>query len=119
MSTSNILLGNEENNENCISIKKVNKRKPNYCYSCETEVLNFAGHINRNHPAEMEVMQIFSKETKSKQRRYLFDLLRKKGNYLKTANECFKLVRCSYIPNQFLPCDVCLGFYWAKLFYRH
>ncbi len=39
---------------------------------------------------------------------------------MKNANECFKPVRKSYIPNQnVLPCENCLGFYSAKLLCRH
>lgn len=82
--------------------------------------MNFARHIKRNHPLEVEVIQFFSKNVKSGERRHLIDLLRKKGNYLKNATECFKPVRNSYIQNRYaLSCDICLGFYSAKLLYRY
>lgn len=96
------------------------KRKPDFCYFCETEVLNFSRHIKRNHSIELEVSEIFSKPKKSKKRRQLLDHLRRKGNFLKSNEGSLKPVRQSYLPNSsVLPCDNCLGYFSAKLLYRH
>lgn len=115
-------LSNDENLKNPLNVpkKKIYKRKPVFCYFCETSVLNFSRHIRRNHPCELEVVEIFAKKAKSCARKRLIDLLRKKGNYLKNSNECFKPVREFCISNQsYLPCDNCLGFYSKRLLHRH
>lgn len=99
------------------SSEKIYKRKRDHCYFCESDVLNFGRHILRSHPMEFEVSQISSMPPKSRQRRQMIDMLRRKGNYL---SENSKPVRESYIPNQsVLPCDNCLGLFSAKLLYRH
>ncbi|KAK4881867.1 hypothetical protein RN001_005186 [Aquatica leii] len=95
-------------------------RKPDYCYFCETEVFNFARHITRNHSSETTVLEIMSKPIKSKDRRYLLDNLRRKGNFLASSSKCFKPVRKTYVMGRsVLPCDNCLGFFSSKLLHRH
>lgn len=96
------------------------KRKLDFCYFCEAEVQNFARHIKRNHCMELDVARIFSKPVKSKERRNLLNNLRRKGNFLASGKKCFKPVRQPDLPNEsLLPCDNCLGFFSAKLLYRH
>lgn len=96
------------------------KRKPDYCYFCETEVFCFARHVIRNHTLETEVQKIISLPPKSKERRKLLDFLRKRGNYLINSSRLFKPVRASENPNRnILPCTTCLGFFSSKLLYRH
>lgn len=95
-------------------------RKPDFCYYCETMVLNFSRHITRNHSTEHEVQKILSKPSKSLERKQLFTLLRKQGNYLYNCVETVKPMRKSYIPDTAcLPCTNCLGFYSSKQLSRH
>lgn len=90
------------------------------CYFCETDVQNFARHLKRNHTCEPEVQQIFLKGTKTKERRELLALLKKKGNFIKNSIECVKPVKQAILPDRpFLPCSNCLGFYRSKFLYRH
>ncbi|XP_050516376.1 uncharacterized protein LOC126891238 [Diabrotica virgifera virgifera] len=90
------------------------------CYYCETDVNNFVRHLQRNHSCELEVQRILSKEKKSKERRELVSLLKKKGNFIKNSQECVKPVKQGLQPSQsFLPCSNCLGFYRSKFLYRH
>lgn len=90
------------------------------CYFCELDVQNFPRHLQRNHSCEPEVLQIFLKGKKTKERRQLLALLKKKGNFIKNSEECVKPVKQAISPNQsFLPCSNCLGFYRSKFLYRH
>lgn len=96
------------------------KRKKDMCYYCETDVLNFPRHLRRNHFWEIEVQEIFSKDKKSKERRELLSLLKKKGNFIKNSNQCVKpLKQAIHSDATFLPCSNCLGFYRSKYLYRH
>lgn len=107
-------------NKDPTNFKKSYKRKPDYCYYCEDKVLNFGRHVLRNHFTERDVAEILSKPVKSKERRELFDNLRRKGNFLASGGNCFKAVRQTYVPERILlPCDNCLGFFSSKLLYRH
>ncbi|KAL1492581.1 hypothetical protein ABEB36_010821 [Hypothenemus hampei] len=94
--------------------------KKDFCFFCETEVLNYARHVFRNHSQECEIAQILAKPCKSKERRFLLDKIRRKGNFLASTRGCFKPVRQSELPNRsLLPCDNCLGFFLHKTLYRH
>uniref|UniRef100_A0A6P7H359 Uncharacterized protein LOC114346404 isoform X2 n=1 Tax=Diabrotica virgifera virgifera TaxID=50390 RepID=A0A6P7H359_DIAVI len=96
------------------------KRKPDHCYFCETEVLNFSRHIIRIHPTEIEVAEIMAKPIKSKERKQLFNALRRKGNFLAKGGSCFKPVREGYVPGRKKRvCNNCLGHFSSKLLYRH
>lgn len=44
--------------EQSIVLKKKIIRHPDFCFYCETDVLNFARHLKRNHPMEIEVNTI-------------------------------------------------------------
>ncbi|KAL1492583.1 hypothetical protein ABEB36_010823 [Hypothenemus hampei] len=88
------------------------QRKKDFCFFCETEVLNYARHVFRNHSSESEIAQILSKPIKSKERRLLLDKIRRKGNFLASTRNCYKPVRKSDLPNRtLLPCDNCLGYF--------
>ncbi|VEN55612.1 unnamed protein product [Callosobruchus maculatus] len=103
-----------------VHTKNTYKRKPDYCYFCETAVLNFGRHIVRNHATEIDVIQILSKPVNSKERRHLFNILRRKGNFLADNLACFKPVREGYVPQrEKVPCENCLGYFSSKLLYRH
>ncbi|XP_063923052.1 uncharacterized protein LOC135137359 [Zophobas morio] len=93
------------------------KRNVNGCYFCESSVMNFARHVFRNHKGELEVQKILALPAKSKERKELLSLLRKKGNYL-TDHESGKPVR-KHTSTSYLPCIHCLGFYSAKNLWRH
>lgn len=106
---------NDENGE-----QKKYIRKPDFCWYCETNVLNFSRHIQRNHTHEFEVQKIFAKPRKSKERRELFSSLRKQGNFLKSQSGEAKPVKTPNLPNTtFLPCVHCLGLYASKQLFRH
>ncbi|CAH0555138.1 unnamed protein product [Brassicogethes aeneus] len=93
---------------------------PDYCYYYEAVVLNFGRHVLRNHMTEKDVAEISTKPVGSKERRELFDNLRRKGNFLASGGKCFKAVRQTYVLERtLLPCDNCLGFFSSKLLYRH
>lgn len=69
---------------------------------------------------EIKVKEIFLKQTKSKNRRYLIGKLRRKVNFLASGKDCFKPVRQTIVSeNSVLPCDNCLGFFSSKLLYRY
>ncbi|CAG9827845.1 unnamed protein product [Diabrotica balteata] len=113
-------ISTEVNNETIIVKTKKYERKKDMCYYCETDVINFVRHLKRNHSCELEVQRILSKQKKSKERRELLSLLKKKGNFIKNSQECVKPVKQGLQPSQsFLPCSNCLGFYRSKFLYRH
>ena len=97
-------------------------REKDFCYYCESHVLNFSRHIIRNHPLETEVQKILSKPCNSKERKSLIACIRKKGNYLQNSEQCLKPVRKPALPTTndcYLPCIYCLGFYKNKQLWRH
>lgn len=98
---------------------KLSNRNKDFCFFCEDFVLNFARHIKRNHSTECEVQEILSKPQKSKIRRDLLALLKKKGNYIVNCNNCVRPVKNSKYTTMFLPCTYCLGFYSSKQLWRH
>lgn len=95
-------------------------RPKDFCFYCCFEVQNFARHLKRNHENEIEVEKIFSKKPKSKDRKMLLDLLRKKGNYIANINECTRPVKNQNTVNKRkLPCTYCRGFYSTTQLWRH
>ncbi|KAL1488528.1 hypothetical protein ABEB36_014992 [Hypothenemus hampei] len=100
-------------------IRKGNKKK-DFCIFCETYVLNFARHVTRNHSNEIDVQKILVHPAKSPTRKRLLDTLRNKGNYLNSNVVC-KPVQKPRVLSQthVLPCTNCLGFFSAKLLWRH
>lgn len=79
-------------------------RRQHFCFYCETNVLNFARHIKRNHPMDIEVQEILSKKINSKERKKLLAKLRKKLNFL--IGESVKPVKQPNLPGTtFLPCS--------------
>ncbi|CAG9788289.1 unnamed protein product [Diatraea saccharalis] len=101
--------------------KKKRTRTKDYCFYCETDVLNFARHIARNHTMECEVQKILSYPKKSYTRKNLLTNLRKKGNYIKNVTKCCKPMKKSsiYPDIDYLPCEKCLGFYSRKQLWKH
>ncbi|KAL4718947.1 hypothetical protein ACJJTC_005242 [Scirpophaga incertulas] len=102
--------------------KKTNsKRKRDFCFYCEEEVLNFARHITRNHIFQTEVQQIMAYPKKSKKRNQLLNSLRKKGNYILNSSGVVKPMRSDLASteNEYLPCSFCFGFYKKKQLWRH
>ncbi|KAJ0172348.1 hypothetical protein K1T71_012321 [Dendrolimus kikuchii] len=95
-----------------------NFRDKDYCFYCETFVLNFARHLLRHHIYESDVQKIISKPKKSLERKKLIAALRKKGNYLVNSKEVIKPMRKQKFTD-YLPCTGCLGFYSKKLLWKH
>lgn len=97
-------------------------REKDYCFFCETEVLNFARHIRRNHSLESDVQKAFSFPPKSVERKRLIASLRKKGNFLQNASCLYKPVHKSQLTNNeenYLPCPFCYGLYSRRMLWRH
>ncbi|XP_048004340.1 uncharacterized protein LOC125240489 [Leguminivora glycinivorella] len=98
------------------------RRERDFCFYCESLVLNFARHVVRNHPAETEVQRALSAPKNSKLRKTVFANLRKKGNYITNSqNESFKpMKKQKYSKHEdYLPCTTCLGFYARKQLWKH
>lgn len=96
------------------------QRNKDYCFFCENYVLNFGRHIVRNHDTELEVQKIMATPVKSKKRKDLIGILRKKGNYLMNNEKCVRPVKKPALSTtKFLPCTHCLGFYSSKQLWRH
>uniref|UniRef100_A0A6P7GZ10 Uncharacterized protein LOC114344736 n=1 Tax=Diabrotica virgifera virgifera TaxID=50390 RepID=A0A6P7GZ10_DIAVI len=93
-------------------------KKKDFCFYCESLVLNFARHTLRNHASEIEVQKILSLPPKNIERKRLLDVIRKKGNYL-NSNDICKPIQKSHSENDVLPCTNCLGFYSVKTLWRH
>lgn len=91
----------------------------NFCFYCETNVLNFARHVKRNHFGEIEVTKIFSLPSGNKERKQLLSKLRKKGNFIKNAGKCIKPIKKCGNSSENIPCQYCLGFYRPKQLWRH
>nr|CAI5844728.1 unnamed protein product [Callosobruchus analis] len=102
-------LGKFQNNDinldapNVERSKVTYKRKPDYCYFCETPVLSVGHHIVKNHSIEIDVTEISAKP--------------EEGQFLADNSTCFKE---GYVPErEKLPCDNCLGYFSSKLLNRH
>ena len=96
------------------------KRKPDHCYYCENSVLNFGRHVIRSHSTEIDVIKILAKPINSRERKQLFNALRRKGNFLADSINCFRPVRKGYVQGrEKLPCDNCIGYFSAPLLHRH
>lgn len=93
-------------------------RSKDYCFFCEGFVLNFARHLTRHHVYEPEVQKILSKSKKSRERKELITVLRKKGNFIQNSVEVTKPMRKQRFTD-YLPCSNCLGFYSKKLLWKH
>lgn len=107
-------------------IKKENyKDRKDFCLFCEKDVSHFARHLNSWHKSESEVVQIFSHEAGSKQRRIGILRLKKRGNFIRNTKDStlrpVKRVKHAHHveSTDFLPCSHCLGFYKKTVLYRH
>lgn len=94
------------------------KKGKDFCFYCETLVLNFARHIVRMHSIEIEVQKIVTLPKGSKERKHLLTLLRKKGNYLVSSIHP-KAMKKSVFNECLLPCPGCYGYYSSKQLWRH
>lgn len=89
---------------------------------------NFTRHLNRNHGDEIEVGKILAYPKGAKERRTLFEKLRKKGNFYYNKN-CLRENSGNIIVvqrpaekkpvSEYLPCKICLGFFSKESLYRH
>lgn len=113
---------NECTNDNTIPKNQPKKQKvirdKDFCFYCESLVLNFSRHLLRHHIYEPEVQKIISKPKKSLQRKQLIIQLRKKGNFIQNSVEVTKPMRKQKFAS-YLPCTNCLGFYSKKLLWKH
>lgn len=58
---------------------RLKRDKREHCLYCEKTITNFSRHIVRNHDNEIDVIKIMTLPKNSKERKILFDELRKKG----------------------------------------
>lgn len=114
-----------QNNKLVVSLSKNNPKriwdKKDHCIFCEKMVTNFTRHLSRIHAEELEVAKILALPKGSKDRKVMFEKLRKKGNFQHNRNcirqgagELIVVQRPSNKKNvsQFLPCKLCLGFFF-------
>lgn len=117
-----------ENNDSHLTNENPNQttkrvRENNFCFYCESSVGNFARHLQRMHPLELDVQEFMSKPANSRERKNLISNIRKRGNYLHNSyEERIKAVKKGAFPesrNTHLPCEFCLGFYNRTQLWRH
>ncbi|XP_050360019.1 uncharacterized protein LOC126779895 isoform X2 [Nymphalis io] len=96
-------------------------RERDFCFYCETFILNFSRHMVRKHISEPEVQLALSHPKSSVERKRSFSELRKRGNFVRNSKVCFKPVKKCRLSekNDYLPCSKCLGFYHRKQLWRH
>ncbi|CAH0563141.1 unnamed protein product [Brassicogethes aeneus] len=103
-----------------------NKRrwtKKNCCPYCFVEITHFPRHLQRNHPDERAVQDIFCLNSKNPKRKLLLDALRRQGNYLLTSNA--KITRPVRRPRSlesdenYSACNYCLGYYKKTNLRKH
>ncbi|KAG5896075.1 hypothetical protein JTB14_006864 [Gonioctena quinquepunctata] len=107
--------------KNKIKWKKV-KREKDLCFYCDSEVLNFARHLLRNHSSEIEVQKIASLPSNDLRRKRLITEIRKRGNHIKNIDKCIKPMKKSYVMNadsKYIPCKHCVGYYKSDNLWRH
>lgn len=98
--------------------------KQHACPFCETLILKLPRHMELHNMDEVEVQQAFSKPKASKQRRYLLDKLRYKGDYIHNIGilkkqkgqlipwRCPPPAEASFVSvADYLPCPDCLAFF--------
>lgn len=111
----------EDKNTSEDNLKGKRIRERDFCFYCETFILNFSRHMVRNHLSEPEVQLALSHPKNSLKRKQFFSDLRKKGNYVSNSQTAFKPVKkCRFSEKaDYLPCSRCLGFYSRKQLWRH
>ncbi|XP_043240083.1 uncharacterized protein LOC122390816 [Amphibalanus amphitrite] len=103
----------------------------NICPYCDVPQAKFARHLQTRHKKELKVQEILSKEKGSSERRAAFKALKQEGNYShNVAVRCGRkkghIIPCNRTTrgkrrsaHDFLPCDLCKGFYNRKTLWRH
>ena len=129
---------------------ETNKRiwdKKNHCIYCigeanpKTDYAKIARHIEKAHSTEHDVMDIAlllpgksddesTKKSKEKQRKIMFERIRKKGNFAHNTSvlkegkgiiivEKSPSLSSKYTYKDFLPCEYCFAFYHHAELYKH
>ena len=97
--------------------------KENCCVFCGKLSTNCMKHMMSSHKSEFEVQLIESKPKRSKERAFLKERLRLKGNYKHNCNVIRQgsgkiiPVRSPSSPvaaEEYVPCQFCLGFFFKK-----
>ncbi|XP_056003954.1 uncharacterized protein LOC125662207 isoform X6 [Ostrea edulis] len=117
-----------------ITIQKSNNEKgrkwdkKEYCLFCEKSSTNIRKHYLKSHKTETEVQKIMRLPLRSKNRTAEITRLRNAGNYKhnvsvlkKESGELVVVARQSNDskPEDYLPCDECLGFFLKEGLWRH
>ncbi|KAJ8909260.1 hypothetical protein NQ315_011239 [Exocentrus adspersus] len=102
--------------------------KRDLCPFCYKEITHFARHLERNHKEEPKVQKILSLPKGDTERKFLWDCLRKEGNFCLFKDEK-KVVAVRRPPEKesenaksfddFAVCEFCTGIYKKKTLYRH
>ena len=107
---------------------KENGIKRTVAFFCGKLSTNYMKHVMSFHKSELEVQLTESKPKRSKERAFLKEKLRLKGNYKHNCNVIRQgsgkiiPVRSPSSPvaaEEFIPCQFCLGFFLKKDLWRH
>lgn len=120
--------GSQVTVESCMKGGKRTWDKRHYCLYCRKPNIKISRHLLHQHRTEKEVAAILSLPPKSKTRIQVLDKLRRKGDY--SHNICVlqkgtgQIVTCRKPTvkanvEDFLPCNVCFGFYRKSELWRH
>lgn len=102
--------------------------KIQYCLFCEKGYTNITKHYLKSHKTESEVEKILRIPLKSKERSAELTRLRNAGNYKhnvtvlkQESGEFVVFARKAHVtkPEDYLPCDDCLGFFLREGLWRH
>ncbi|KAF6210061.1 hypothetical protein GE061_015817 [Apolygus lucorum] len=90
-------------NEKKTATKRQKKRI--FCPFCETDVTNFARHVDRNHSHEPEVVAFAWRKKKDPERKRQLELLWKRGNFIQSSHGDVRPVRKMDLLNQLQAID--------------
>lgn len=97
--------------------KKPRIRRKHHCYYCNTNITNYARHLERNHADELQVQEILSLDKTSIKRRKLIDKLRKEGDF--STSEVVPVMKIEGNSNNHIVCKFCRGYYSKRGLRRH
>ena len=103
----------------------------NICPYCDVPQAKFARHLQLRHKSEVSVQEVLSKSKGSRERKAAFKALKHAGNYahnvaVRSGRKEGVVIPCNRVSGRkvrtvddFLPCDLCKGFYYRKTLWRH
>lgn len=118
-----------------IAVNKIKEKKPDgrrywdrkdFCIYCDMLVTNFKRHLIRKHSEEIDVAKYLA--TDKSRKKLLLAEIKRKGNFFHNKNvlrnrqgELLVARRPvqSVLSTDYLPCNLCLGFFKRHVLYRH